>query len=167
MADDDIDVNLGQAVAVVAVGSVSMLLAVGLTSWAMEAYHAGRLARGWRWLRVMALGGVTILERKLSYNCAMCLYSLDAHEEVRTLSCNHVFHCRESDKCRHVIDRWLVQESMVCPICRKTPLPVLPWKARPPLSPAPLGTPAQQPMPGSEEEPSLGLEDPLLLLSSR
>ncbi|PVH35498.1 hypothetical protein PAHAL_7G200000 [Panicum hallii] len=175
MADDD-DVNLGQAVAVVAVGSVSMLVVVGVSFWAMEAYVSGRLARGWRWLRVRALGGVTTLRRELSYNCAMCQYSLAAHEEVRTLSCNHVFHCRESDKCRNVIDRWLVQESMICPICRRIPLPVLPWKARPPLSPAPSGS-AEPPMPVSSsgleenpppisspgsEEPSPGLEDPLL-----
>jgi len=170
MADDD-DVNLGQAVAVVAVGSVSMLVGVGVgvgvSFWAMEAYGSGRLARGWRWLRVRALGGVTTLQRELSYNCAMCQYSLAAHEEVRTLSCNHVFHCRESDKCRNVIDRWLVQESMFCPICRRIPLPVLPWKARPPLSPAPAPSgSAEPPMPVScssgSEELSPGLEGPLL-----
>ncbi|RCV34269.1 hypothetical protein SEVIR_7G155500v4 [Setaria viridis] len=161
MADDDA-ASLGQAVAVVAVGSFSMLLVVGAGFWAMEAYGTGRLARCWRWLRVMALGGVTTLERKLSYNCAMCQYSLDAREVVRTLSCNHVFHCRETDKCRNVIDRWLVQESMICPICRNSPLPVLPWKARPPLSPAPAPSgSAEQPMPVSEE-PSRRLEDPLL-----
>ena len=166
MADDD-DVNLGQAVAVVAVGSVSMLVGVGVSFWAMEAYGSGRLARGWRWLRVRALGGVTTLQRELSYNCAMCQYSLAAHEEVRTLSCNHVFHCRESDKCRNVIDRWLVQESMFCPICRRIPLPVLPWKARPPLSPAPAPSGSEEPpMPVScssgSEELSPGLEGPLL-----
>ncbi|CAN6235455.1 unnamed protein product [Urochloa humidicola] len=177
MADDDDDASLVQAVAVVAVGSVSMLLMVGATFWAMEAYGSGRLARCWRRLRLMALGGVTTLERKLSYNCAMCQYSLDAREVVRTLSCSHVFHCRDSDKCRNGggVDRWLVQESMACPICRKTPCPVLPWKARPPplVSPAPAGSAeAEQPMAvsassGSSEEPSLRLEDPLLRSSAQ
>jgi hypothetical protein len=167
MADDDA-ASLEQAVAVVALGSVSMLLVVGAGLWAVEAYGTGRLARCWRWLRVTALGGVTTLDRKLSYNCAMCQYSLDAREVVRTLSCNHVFHCRETDKCRNVIDRWLVQESMVCPICRKSPLPVLPWRAhRPPLSPesapAPSGSAERpiMPVPG-EPSTSRGLEDPLL-----
>ncbi|CAD6263245.1 unnamed protein product [Miscanthus lutarioriparius] len=166
------DISVGQAIAVVAVGSVSMLLIVGASFWAMEACHAGQLMRGWRWLRVRALGGVTTLRRPLSYNCAMCQYSLDAHEEVRTLSCNHVFHCRESDRCRDGIDRWLVQESMIC-IYRKTPFPVLPWKARPPpLSPAPSGS-AEPPLtlpPLELEEPlpsSPGLSDPLLLQSSQ
>ncbi|CAL5068606.1 unnamed protein product [Urochloa decumbens] len=171
MADDD-DASLAQAVAVVAVGSVSMLLVAGVAFWAVELYGSGRLARGWRWLRLMALGGVTTLDRKLSYNCAMCQYSLDAREVVRTLSCNHVFHCRDSDKCRNGggVDSWLVQESMACPICRKVPCPVLPWKARrPPLvspPPPPGSAEAEQTMPvpssGTEEEPSLGLEDPLL-----
>ncbi|OEL33756.1 hypothetical protein BAE44_0005225 [Dichanthelium oligosanthes] len=167
MADD---VSLWQAVTVVAAGSVSMLLVVGASFCAIEAYRTGRVARCWRRLRVMALGGVTTLERPLSYNCAMCQYSLDAHEVVRTLSCNHVFHCRESDKCRKVVDRWLVQESMICPICRKIPLPVFPWKARPPpLSPALAPSASAEPpmpvaSPGSKE-PSLGLEDPLLLSS--
>ncbi|CAN6268342.1 unnamed protein product [Urochloa humidicola] len=165
MADDDDDASLAQAIAVVAVGSISMVLMVGVTFWATEAYGTGRLGRSWRWFRLMALGGVTTLERKLSYNCAMCQYSLDAREVVRTLSCNHVFHCRDdSDKCRSGgVDRWLVQESMACPICRKVPCPVLPWKARPPplLSPAPTGPAAveEAPMP---VEPSLGLEDQLL-----
>ncbi|CAL5031313.1 unnamed protein product [Urochloa decumbens] len=168
MTDDGDDASLAQAVAVVAVGSVAMLLVAGAAFWAVELYGSGRLARGWRWLRLMALGGVTTLDRKLSYNCAMCQYSLDAREVVRTLSCNHVFHCRDSDKCRNGggVDRWLVHESMACPICRKVPGLVLPWKARrPPLvSPAPPGSAEEeQPMPvSSSSEPSLGLEDPLL-----
>jgi hypothetical protein len=94
----------------------------------------------------------------------MCQYSLDAHEEVRTLSYNHVFRCRESDRYRDSIDRWLVQESMICPICRKTPFPVLPWKARlPPSSPAPSGLVEPPPMPVSSS--SRFVEPPLTLLA--
>ncbi|KAL6903603.1 hypothetical protein ACP4OV_004416 [Aristida adscensionis] len=171
MADDN--VSLGKAIAVVAAGAVSMSLAVGASFWAMEAYSSGRLGRGWRWLRGAALGGVTTLERALSYSCAMCQYSLDAGEEVRVLSCGHVFHCRESDKCRDGIDGWLRRERMVCPICRRTPLPVFPWRARPPLKLAPSPAPSPpaepslcMPSPGSEEPPSPPpspvLEEPLL-----
>lgn len=162
MAADDISV--GQAIAIVAMGGVSMLLVLGASFWAVEACYNGRLARGWRWLRVRALGGVTTLRRPLSYSCAMCQYSLDAHEEVRTLSCNHVFHCRGSDRCsRNGIDRWLVQESLVCPICRKTPFPVLPWKARPPLSPpAPSGSAGPPPMQVSSSSSSGYVEPPPL-----
>ncbi|KAF8704237.1 hypothetical protein HU200_031735 [Digitaria exilis] len=132
MASDDL--SLGKAFAVLLGASSPVIIYYG-------AYRTGLLAKGWRWLRVMTLGGVTTLERKLSYNCAICQDSMDVLEEVRTLSCNHVFHCRKTDKCKNVIDKWLLtQPKMFCPVCRKTPRVVLPWKAPPPASPAPAAS---------------------------
>jgi hypothetical protein len=53
-------------------------------------------------------GGVTTLERTLSDLCALCRDTLEAGDEVRTLSCNHVFHCSgNSEKCEIHIDKWL------------------------------------------------------------
>jgi hypothetical protein len=131
--------------------------------------------RAWRWFRVRTLGGVTTLERKLSYNCAICMDSMDVLEVVRTLSCDHVFHCGKSDKCKDNIDKWLRDKpTMSCPVCRKTTRLVLPWKAPPASAPAPalapvppvapVQAPAPAPVPASsanQEQPesSLGLED--------
>lgn len=165
MASDDL--SLGKAFAVLLGVSSPVIIYYG-------AYRTGLLAKGWRRLRVMTLGGVTTLQRKLSYNCAICQDSMDAMEEVRTLSCNHVFHCRETDKCRDDIDKWLrTQPTMFCPVCRKTPRAVLPWKAPPPASPAPTPAPASAAVAASQEQPessssrledtaSPDLEDPLL-----
>ncbi|RLM75365.1 hypothetical protein C2845_PM15G12600 [Panicum miliaceum] len=97
MASDDL--SLGRVFAVLLGVSSPVIIVAGY-----RAYHTGRLARGWRRLRVWALGGVTNLEEALGYSCAMCSESFDAREEVRTLSCDHVFHRCNSDKCKHVID---------------------------------------------------------------
>jgi len=96
-------------------------------------------------VRVWALGGVTTLGQALAYDCAMCGHSLEQREEVRTLSCGHVFHLRKGPKCGSNIDDWLRENRMRCPACCKPVHPVLPWKA-PPTSeppPAPVPLPAQ------------------------
>ena len=148
--------------AVVAVGSISMLLIVGASFWDMESIlrlpRRPALARGWRWLRVRALGGVTTtLRRPLSYNCAMCQHSLDAGRPgggAHPLLQPRVALPRE----RQVQERHRQvarAREHDLPLCRKTPFPVLPWKARPPpLSPPP----SEPPMPVSS---SSGLENPL------
>ncbi|RLM66270.1 hypothetical protein C2845_PM16G12580 [Panicum miliaceum] len=101
------------------VSMVSDMLVVGYRS----------LPRG---LRVSTLGGVTTLERNLSDLCGMCRGTMEAGEKVCTLSCNHVFHCGDSEKCQGNIDKWfLVAPRMVCPICDRIPHPVLPWRAPP------------------------------------
>ncbi|XP_062184826.1 uncharacterized protein LOC133888559 [Phragmites australis] len=164
MADD---ISVGTAVAIVVVGGVSIPLVI-----AIHAYSTV-MAKAWRRLRVWTLGGVTTLEQTLNYNCALCQYSLDAREEVRTLSCNHVFHFRAGEKCVKNIDYWLRENSMICPLCRKTPHPVLPWKAPPPPSPAPTPAPAPAPSPSplpapaplSSPSPSPSAEPPLPLSS--
>ena len=66
---------------------------------------------------------------------------MEAGEKVRTLSCDHVFHCGGTVKCGLGIDAWLLAGNAMswqsCPICRQVPHPVLPWKRPPPSSPAP------------------------------
>ncbi|KAJ6829845.1 putative RING-H2 zinc finger protein RHA1a [Iris pallida] len=48
-------------------------------------------------------------------NCAVCLYELEAADEVRRLSnCRHVFH-------KGCLDRWMDHDQRTCPLCR-TPL---------------------------------------------
>ncbi|PUZ47755.1 hypothetical protein GQ55_7G191600 [Panicum hallii var. hallii] len=101
------------------VSMVSDMLVVGYRS----------LPRG---LRVSTLGGVTTLERNLSDLCGMCRGTMEAGEKVRTLSCNQVFHCGDSEKYQGNIDKWfLVAPRMVCPIFDRIPHPVLPWRAPP------------------------------------
>ena len=156
MASDGL--SLGKAVALLLGVSSPVIVVAGY-----QAYRTGRLERGWRRLRVWALGGVTTLERALGYNCALCGGSFDAGEEVRTLSCDHVFHRCKSDNCKNVIDDWLRENRMVCPVCRKVALPVLPWKA-PPTS-APLASDLEDPLVRQAPPPSSSgsLEPPLPL----
>uniref|UniRef100_K3YC81 RING-type domain-containing protein n=1 Tax=Setaria italica TaxID=4555 RepID=K3YC81_SETIT len=137
----------------------------GVIAGSMCAYaYRSSLKRAWRWLRIRTLDGVTTLERKLSYNCTICMDSMDALEVVRTLSCNHVFHCGENDKCKDHIDKWLRDEpTMSCPVCRKTPRLVLPWKAPPPASPLPAPAPAPSDLEDTASpESSPVSEEPLL-----
>ncbi|PUZ47752.1 hypothetical protein GQ55_7G191300 [Panicum hallii var. hallii] len=160
MASDDL--SLGRAFAVLLGVSSPVIIVVGY-----RAYRTGRLARGWRRLRVWALGGVTTLEEALGYSCAMCSGSFDAREEVRTLSCDHVFHRCKSDKCKHVIDDWLRENRVACPVCCKVALPVLPWKA-PPAS-APSASDLEDPLMRQASSPSAsssGSEEPPLPLST-
>ncbi|KAK3144315.1 hypothetical protein QOZ80_4AG0311420 [Eleusine coracana subsp. coracana] len=156
------DISLGEALAVAA-GGVSICAAIGAGIWAFRAYRTGRLRSGWLRLRVQALGGVTTLEQTLSYNCAICGYSLDGREEVRKLSCGHVCHHVESDKCEGDIDKLLCELSMACPLCNKTALPVWPWEARPPLSAPPAPAPAS---PWSASASSAGSSESVLPLST-
>ncbi|KAK8449064.1 hypothetical protein SEVIR_7G155150v4 [Setaria viridis] len=129
MATDDL--SLGKAFAVLLGVSSPVIIFAGY-----QAYRTGRLARGWRRLRVWALGGATTLEEALGYTCALCGGSLDAREEVRTLSCDHVFHRCGSEKCKNAIDDWLRENRVACPACRKVALPVSPWKAPPTSAPS-------------------------------
>jgi hypothetical protein len=143
MADDS--GTVGMAIGT-AVGGTSIALFTGVSCWlGMKAYRDGRFSRGWWRMRVCTLGGVTTLGQALAYDCAMCGRSLDQREEVRTLSCGHVFHLRKGPKCMSNIDDWLRENRMRCPSCCKPVYPVLPWKAPttsvPPTAPVPL--PAQ------------------------
>jgi hypothetical protein len=91
--DEDDDLSIGTAIAVVAVHIVIAVIAMAVwVSNALIFLVDFSLARGWRWLRVSTLGGVTTLERTLSDLCVLCRDTLEAGDEVRTLSCNHVFH---------------------------------------------------------------------------
>ena len=148
--------SAGMIIGVTVAGGVSSAVFVCATSWwAIKACYEGRLSRGWRRLRVHRLGGVTNLEQALPYDCALCGHSLDHGEEVRTLSCGHVFHLRKSAaKCRNSIDDWLRENRMRCPVCCKIAYPVLPWKApptsappAPPRSPSTTDLEAQLPLP--------------------
>ena len=92
-------------------------------------------------MRVFRLGGVTTLRQNLDYTCTLCQNSMEAGEKVRTLSCDHVFHCGGSVKCEG-IDHCLRTGPMErCPTCDLVPHPV-PWKRTPPPSP-PAPTPSQ------------------------
>lgn len=117
MASDRDDVSVTQVV----IGGT--ILAVGVVGAAL--FCTSQTGRGWR---VRTLGGVTTLERTLRDDCAMCQASMEAGSVVRTLSCDHVFH----KECAYSIDRWLRENRLTCPICRRTAYPVLPWKAPPP-----------------------------------
>lgn len=48
----------------------------------------------------------------LEKECSICMEKYTLHKHVRVLSCGHDFH-----KC--CIDKWLVDGSVNCPICRK------------------------------------------------
>jgi hypothetical protein len=119
----------------------------------------------WRRMRLFTLGGVTTLTRTLNYTCTMCQDSMEAGEKVRTLSCDHAFHCGGNARCERDIDQWLLTaEVMRCPLCRKSPYPVLPWKQPPPSSPAPspsASEPALQQLPQTSS--TQDLEKALLL----
>ena len=120
----------------------------------------------WRRIRLSTLGGVTTLTRMLNYPCTMCQESMEAGEKVRTLSCDHAFHCGGSAKCERGIDQWLLTQAMACPLCRKIPLPVLPGKQPPPSSPAPspsASEPALQQLPRTSSSSTQDLEKALLL----
>ncbi|CAD6260450.1 unnamed protein product [Miscanthus lutarioriparius] len=107
-------------------------------------------------MRLFRLGGVTTLRRKLNYTCTLCQDSMEAGEKVRTLSCDHAFHCGGSVKCQNGIDQWLrTGPRTSCPICRQDPHPVLPWKRPPPSSPPPSST-------ASASTSTLDLEEALL-----
>ena len=85
MADDSGSVRMAIGTAV---GGASIALLAGASCWlGMKAYRDGRFSRGWRRVRVWALGGVTTLTRTLNYTCTMCQDSMEAGEKVRTLSC--------------------------------------------------------------------------------
>jgi len=116
-------------------------------------------------MRLFRLGGVTSQRRKLNYTCSLCQDSMEAGEKVRTLSCDHAFHCGGSARCERDIDQWLLTaEVMACPLCRKSPYPVLPWKQPPPSSPAPspsASEPALQQLPRTSA--TQDLEKALLL----
>ncbi|KAL2519179.1 RING/U-box superfamily protein [Abeliophyllum distichum] len=43
--------------------------------------------------------------------CAVCLCKIDDGDEIRELSCNHLFH-------RVCLDRWLGYGHVTCPLCR-------------------------------------------------
>ncbi|RCV25696.1 hypothetical protein SETIT_5G185700v2 [Setaria italica] len=157
MADDNSVAKIIGLTGLALSSGASAALATGACSWcALQAYREGRLSRGWWWLRVGSLGGVSTLEQALDYDCALCRRGLDQREEVRTLSCDHVFHLRKSAKCENTIDGWLRENRMRCPVCCKIAYPVLPWKP-PPASapPAPARSPsttdleAQLPLPSA------------------
>ena len=152
MADDSRSVGMAIGTAV---GGASIALLAGASCWlGMKAYRDGRFSRGWPRVRVWALGGVTTLGQTLAYDCAMCGHSLDQREEVRTLSCGHVFHLRKGPKCGSNIDDWLRENRMRCPACCKPVHPVLPWKAPPTSAPPP----APVPLP-AQSEPSSSTSD--------
>ncbi|XP_072151434.1 uncharacterized protein, partial [Setaria viridis] len=96
----------------------------GVIAGSVCAYsYLSSLKRGCRRLRVRTLGGVTTQD-----NCAICQDSMDALEVVLTLSCNHVFHCGETDSARTTPTSGFA--------VRTDPSPRAP-KAPPPASPAP------------------------------
>lgn len=43
--------------------------------------------------------------------CVICLCRIDEDDEIRELSCDHLFH-------RGCLDRWLSYGNMTCPVCR-------------------------------------------------
>uniref|UniRef100_A0A0D9W6G1 RING-type domain-containing protein n=1 Tax=Leersia perrieri TaxID=77586 RepID=A0A0D9W6G1_9ORYZ len=65
-----------------------------------------------RMLQVRKLGGVTTLERPSGRDCGMCKHPMDAGDEIRRLSCGHVFHTRW-------VDVWLRDHGLRCPSCRR------------------------------------------------
>ncbi|CAA2967162.1 E3 ubiquitin- ligase RHA2B-like [Olea europaea subsp. europaea] len=48
--------------------------------------------------------------------CAVCLCRIDDGDEIRELSCNHLFH-------RVCLDRWLGCGHVTCPLCRNNVKP--------------------------------------------
>jgi len=137
-------------VVIVVVAFIVFVCATNLSAW----WRSPRM-------RLLRLGGVTTLRRRLGYPCTMCRDSMEAGEKVRTLSCDHVFHCGGTVKCRLGIDAWLLAGNAMswqsCPICRQVPHPVLPWKRPPPSSPAPSSpqTSDSDSVEDSEEEEEL------------
>jgi hypothetical protein len=118
--DDDDDLSIGMAIAVVAVHVVIAVIA--MTVWVSIALIIlvvdFSLARGWRWLPFFesrALGSCAAVR------AAALLASVQTEPKRDALS----------EKCENHIDKWLrVAPRMSCPICEKTPRPVLPrcWR---------------------------------------
>jgi hypothetical protein len=127
---DTDDLSLGKAFVVLLGVSSPVIIFVGY-----QAYRTGRLAWGCRRLRVWRSAAPRPWRRRWA-TPALCGGSLDAGEEVRTLSCNHVFHRYGSVKCQNAIDDWLRENRIACPACRKVALPVSPWKAAPTSAPS-------------------------------
>lgn len=46
-------------------------------------------------------------------SCSICVDEFYKEDIVRLLPCNHIFH-------RICIDKWLLNESYMCPVCRKS-----------------------------------------------
>ncbi|GAA0155159.1 hypothetical protein LIER_12947 [Lithospermum erythrorhizon] len=46
-----------------------------------------------------------------SIKCSVCLSEIEEGDEVRQLSCDHLFH-------RECLDRWLGYGNVTCPLCR-------------------------------------------------
>ncbi|KAG9143617.1 hypothetical protein Leryth_019203 [Lithospermum erythrorhizon] len=46
-----------------------------------------------------------------SVECSVCLSEIEEGDEVRELSCDHLFH-------RGCLDRWIGYGNMTCPLCR-------------------------------------------------
>lgn len=55
-------------------------------------------------------------ENESTVECAVCLCRIDEGDEIRELSCNHLFH-------RVCLDRWLGCGQMTCPLCRSNVKP--------------------------------------------
>ncbi|NP_001152164.1 hypothetical protein Zm00014a_028939 [Zea mays] len=97
------------------------------------------IRKWWQSPRILLFrfGGVTTLRRNLSYGyrCHLCHDHMVAGEKVRTLSCDHVFHCGGgSFKCEGIDKRLLTVPMEPCPTCDQVPHPV-PWFRKPPPSP--------------------------------
>ena len=63
-------------VVIVVVAFIVFVCATNLSAW----WRSPRM-------RLLRLGGVTTLRRRLGYPCTMCRDSMEAGEKVRTLSC--------------------------------------------------------------------------------
>uniref|UniRef100_A0A0D9W6G2 RING-type domain-containing protein n=1 Tax=Leersia perrieri TaxID=77586 RepID=A0A0D9W6G2_9ORYZ len=89
---------------------------------------------------VWMLGGVTKLDEALDAECPTCQDAMVAGDVVRKLSCGHVFH---KSCTRGGIDKWLRENKLSCPNCRKRALSVrvLPWPWN-----------KQRPLPEEEEQ---------------
>ncbi|KAE8214410.1 hypothetical protein CF327_g2187 [Tilletia walkeri] len=64
-----------------------------------------------------AAGGKNLVEQGVvlestAQRCLICLEEWEDDDEVRILSCRHAFHV-------DCVDRWLIQSSNTCPMCRK------------------------------------------------
>ncbi|CAI9756123.1 unnamed protein product [Fraxinus pennsylvanica] len=55
-------------------------------------------------------------ENENTVECAVCLCRIDDGDEIRELSCNHLFH-------RACLDRWLGYGHVTCPLCRNNVKP--------------------------------------------
>ena len=63
-------------------------------------------------IRIVKFKDVSEEVKKINEACTICLCEFEENDNLRIIKCNHAFH-------QECIDKWLLENSYKCPICRK------------------------------------------------